>query len=100
MQICLTETDTFIFYWKKILNVLMKPRKIKVTIMKIRIKPVNHERRKKINPAAENPEEFTGLTLGPLKKVAAGIPAVVSSFKHVFGEAGVLQRIESTQQTE
>lgn len=38
---------------------------------------------------AENPEDFTGLKLTGIKKVAAGIPAVMSSFKHVFGEAGL-----------
>jgi molybdopterin-dependent oxidoreductase alpha subunit len=50
---------------------------------------------KKDIPAAENPEEFTGLTLGPLKKVAAGVPAVISSFKHVFGEAGFFRGIKA-----
>ena len=39
-------------------------------------------------PAAENPEKFTGLTLGPVQNVAAGIPAVISVFKHVFAEPG------------
>ncbi len=43
------------------------------------------------NPGAENPEKFTGLKLGHIKKVAAGIPAVLSSFKHAFGEAGVIR---------
>ncbi|HKZ64871.1 MAG TPA: FdhF/YdeP family oxidoreductase [Chitinophagaceae bacterium] len=38
---------------------------------------------------AENPEKFTGLKLGPLKKTAAGIPAVVSGFRHALGEAGL-----------
>lgn len=37
-------------------------------------------------PNAENPEEFTGLKLSKAKVVAAGIPAVISSAKHVFGE--------------
>jgi molybdopterin-dependent oxidoreductase alpha subunit len=37
---------------------------------------------------AENPEEFTGLKLGKVKKVAAGIPAVVSSLEKVVSEAG------------
>ncbi len=32
-----------------------------------------------------------GLKLGHIKKVAAGIPAVLSSFKHAFGEAGVIR---------
>lgn len=39
--------------------------------------------------AAEGPEAFTGLRLGEIKKVAAGIPAVMSSFRQVFGEAGL-----------
>jgi molybdopterin-dependent oxidoreductase alpha subunit len=38
---------------------------------------------------AENPEAFTGLHQGEIKKVAAGIPAVVSSFKMAIAEAGV-----------
>jgi molybdopterin-dependent oxidoreductase alpha subunit len=46
---------------------------------------------KKDISSAENPEIFTGLTLGPLKKVAAGVPAVVKSMQYVFGEAGVLR---------
>ena len=50
---------------------------------------------KKDIPSAENPETFTGLTLGPLKKVAAGIPAVVKSMQHVFGEAGVLRGLKA-----
>lgn len=37
---------------------------------------------------AENPDRFTGLTIGPVKKTAAGIPAVLSGFRHVLGEAG------------
>ena len=37
---------------------------------------------------AENPEDFTGLKIGKIKKVAAGIPAVVSSFEKVVEEAG------------
>ena len=50
---------------------------------------------KENKPAAENPEKFTGLTVGPLKKVAAGIPAVIISFKHVFGEAGFFRGIKA-----
>jgi molybdopterin-dependent oxidoreductase alpha subunit len=38
---------------------------------------------------AENPGRFTGLKLGRRKETAAGIPAVMSSFRHVFGEAGL-----------
>ena len=32
----------------------------------------------------ENPADLTGLKLGPLKKAAAGIPAVVSTFNNIF----------------
>lgn len=46
-------------------------------------------------PSAENPEQFTGIKLGPPQKVAAGIPAVVKSFQHVFGEAGVLRGLKA-----
>ena len=41
--------------------------------------------------AAENPETFNSIEKGSIKKVAAGIPAVISSFKQTFGEAGVLR---------
>ena len=40
-------------------------------------------------PNPENPESFTGLRLTKPSTVAAGIPAVVSSVKHVFGEMGL-----------
>jgi molybdopterin-dependent oxidoreductase alpha subunit len=39
-------------------------------------------------PNPENPEGFTGLHLGKIKTAAAGIPAVVSSFKMILSEAG------------
>jgi molybdopterin-dependent oxidoreductase alpha subunit len=38
------------------------------------------------SPNAENPEELLKLKLSKTGKVAAGIPAIVSSIKHVFGE--------------
>jgi molybdopterin-dependent oxidoreductase alpha subunit len=38
---------------------------------------------------AENPEKFTGLKKGSIKKTAAGIPAVVSGIKHVLSEMSV-----------
>ena len=50
---------------------------------------------KKDIPSAENPSNFTGLTLGPLKKVAAGVPAVIKSMQHVFGEAGVFRGLKA-----
>jgi molybdopterin-dependent oxidoreductase alpha subunit len=41
-------------------------------------------------PNAENPEEFTGkMRLTKPKTVAAGVPAVIWSAKHIFGEMGV-----------
>ncbi len=40
---------------------------------------------------AENPGELTGLKLGKIKKTAAGFPAVVSSIRHVVGEAGLIR---------
>ncbi len=42
-------------------------------------------------PAAENPQVFTGLKEGEIKKEAAGIPAVVSALKKTFAEAGVIR---------
>jgi molybdopterin-dependent oxidoreductase alpha subunit len=42
-------------------------------------------------PDAENPEDFTGLKLGKIKTTAAGIPAVLSSFKMVISEAGLIR---------
>jgi len=38
---------------------------------------------------AENPDDLTGLHMGKVKKTAAGIPAVVSTFRNVIGEAGI-----------
>jgi molybdopterin-dependent oxidoreductase alpha subunit len=40
-------------------------------------------------PGAENPEKLTGLQLGPIKKSAAGLPAIVETVKQVVGEAGI-----------
>ncbi len=45
----------------------------------------------KQNNGAENPEKLTGLKRGKIKKVAAGIPAVVNSLQQVFGEAGIIR---------
>jgi molybdopterin-dependent oxidoreductase alpha subunit len=41
------------------------------------------------SPNAENPEELLKLKLSRTGKAAAGIPAIVSSIKHVFGEMDV-----------
>lgn len=48
----------------------------------------NTPEKRKSSPGVENPKDFTGLKLGSIKSSAAGIPAVVSSMKHVIGEAG------------
>ncbi len=45
--------------------------------------------KKSKQPIAEPPEKFTGIKLTSPKDMAAGFPAVVSSLKQVFGEAGV-----------
>jgi len=42
-------------------------------------------------PNAENPQEFTGLKKGKIKTVAAGLPAVVSTFKKIVAEAGLVR---------
>jgi len=49
-------------------------------------------------PSAENPERFTGLRLGAVKSVAAGLPAVVSSVRHVFGEMGLARGVNALLQ--
>ena len=41
----------------------------------------------KINNA-ENPEKFTGLKRGSIKKAAVGIPAIASSMEKIVQEAG------------
>lgn len=46
-------------------------------------------------PNPENPERFTGLRLTKPSKVAAGIPAVVSSVKHVFGAMDVFRGMKA-----
>lgn len=46
-------------------------------------------------PSAENPESFTGLRLGPPQTRAAGIPAVIKSFRQVFGEAGIARGLQA-----
>ena len=54
-------------------------------------------------PNPENPERFTGLKLEAVKKVAAGVPGVVSGLRQVFKEAGVLRglnALNSLNQTE
>ena len=40
---------------------------------------------------AQPPETLTGLRVGDAKKAAGGTPAVVSTFKHVFSQAGIVK---------
>ena len=40
-------------------------------------------------PSSENPESFTGIKRGKVKKQAAGIPAVISALEKTVSEAGV-----------
>lgn len=46
------------------------------------------EHKDKHIPNAENPETFTGIKLTKPKDMAAGIPAVISSAKHMMAEMG------------
>ncbi len=57
---------------------------------------MNKEKKPSGNLAgAENPEIFTGLRLGPLKKAAGGVPAVFNSFRHIFAEAGMIRGLKA-----
>jgi molybdopterin-dependent oxidoreductase alpha subunit len=44
-------------------------------------------------PNAQPPENFTGLDLKAPSESAGGVPAVISSFKHAFGEMGVARSL-------
>ncbi|MEO7446570.1 MAG: FdhF/YdeP family oxidoreductase [Ferruginibacter sp.] len=44
---------------------------------------------------AENPEDFTGLREGNIKKTAAGIPAVASAISKTVSEAGVIRGMKA-----
>ncbi len=44
---------------------------------------------------SENPERLTGIKTGPIKITAAGMPAIVSSFQQVFGEAGIFRGLKA-----
>ncbi len=46
-------------------------------------------------PSAENPERFTGLKLIAPKLVAAGIPAILSSARHIMSEMGLSRALKS-----
>ena len=49
-------------------------------------------------PNAQPPENFTGLNLKSQSESAGGIPAVISSLKHAFGEMGVLRSLSTLNQ--
>ncbi len=53
------------------------------------------ENQQNTTPNAENPEEFLDLKLGKLKTAAAGIPAVLISARHVFGEMNVARGLKA-----
>jgi hypothetical protein len=44
---------------------------------------------------AENPDHLTGLHLGPIRHDAVGIPAILSSFRHTFAEAGITRGLKA-----
>lgn len=47
-------------------------------------------------PDAENPVDFTGLRLSSVQDKAAGVPAVFISFRHLFGEAGLIRGLKAS----
>ena len=47
---------------------------------------------------AENPVKFTGITIGPAKETAGGMPAVLSSFRHIVAEAGWVRGFKALAQ--
>ncbi|MEO8447572.1 MAG: FdhF/YdeP family oxidoreductase [bacterium] len=47
---------------------------------------------------AENPEEFTGLKKGKIKKSSAGIEAVISGGRKIIKEAGVIRGLKALKQ--
>jgi len=46
-------------------------------------------------PNPENPEAFTGIRISKPKTVAAGIPAVISSFKHIKAEMSIFRGMKA-----
>ncbi|HLZ88403.1 MAG TPA: hypothetical protein VKQ52_14205, partial [Puia sp.] len=46
-------------------------------------------------PAAENPDDFTGLHTGHIRHKAVGLPAIVSSFRYAIGEAGLARGLKA-----
>ena len=46
-------------------------------------------------PSAENPTGLTGLHTGHIRHKAVGLPAIVSSFRHAIGEAGLARGLKA-----
>ena len=46
-------------------------------------------------PNAENPDNLYNLHKGPIKHKAVGLPAIISSFRHTFSEAGVARSLKA-----
>ncbi|MBI1222527.1 MAG: FdhF/YdeP family oxidoreductase [Bacteroidetes bacterium] len=51
--------------------------------------------KQEIIPNPENPETFTGIKVHKPKTMAAGMPAVYSSIRHVFGEMGLARGLNA-----
>ena len=49
-------------------------------------------------PSAENPTDLTGLHTGAIRHKAVGLPAIVSSFRHAIGEAGLARGLKALAQ--
>ncbi|GGB16985.1 FdhF/YdeP family oxidoreductase [Puia dinghuensis] len=58
----------------------------------IDIKPDGHPNG---HPSAENPDDLTGLHTGSIRHKAVGLPAIVSSFRHAIGEAGLTRGLKA-----
>ena len=55
----------------------------------------NNQRNSIPQPSAEAPADLTGLHLGPIRHNAVGLPAVMSSFRHTFSEAGIIRSLKA-----
>src|SRR5579872_5853847 len=46
-------------------------------------------------PNAENPDILYRLHKGPIKHKAVGLPAIISSFRHTFSQAGIARSLKA-----
>src|SRR5579872_5003732 len=46
-------------------------------------------------PSAESPDHLTGLHTGRVPHKAVGLPAILSSFRHIFAEAGIARGLKA-----